>query len=242
MAEMLLINPRSRTRKARKATAKRRVHRRRSVSAVSHTTRHVRRRRHNPIGLARVHHRARRRHHVARRRRNPIHLRGLSSNSIMQMLKEAMIGGAGAIGVDVLMGYIKGYLPTALQRTPGKLTAGDAVKAGITVALGQLLSKPTRGLSRKLAAGALTVQARDILASFVPTSMTLGYASPARIVSGTNRVDPIARGNVAQMGAYQRANSRSPLLGAYQRANGPTPMLNGTYGGSTRAREGVMYK
>ena len=220
MAEMLLINPR------RRATAKRRIVRRKNpIAAVA---RHAPKRRRNPIGLARVH----------RRRRNPIG--GMRASGIMSEVQAALIGGAGALAVDVLMGQINGYIPASMQRTPGKIGVGDAVKMAITIALGQALNKPTKGLSRKFATGALICQSRDILASFVPSTMTLGYASPARIVAGSQRVGPL----MTRVGAYaQRASSdstflgpnKSPLLDAYSAPGRQSGLLlNGA-----REREGA---
>ena len=228
MAEMLLLNPRKRARRAAKKSRKSSRRRnpvpaglarymaakskRRTISAVA---RRVRRRRSNPSlrAVSRV---------VRRRRRNPISLGG-SGRSMLAMIKSAMIGGAGAVAVDVAMGQLNRFLPATLQRTPGKVGIGDAVKAAITVVLGRLLAKPTRGLSQQMAAGALTVQAHQLLAGFVPASMTLGYGVPARVVNMSNRVGPIRNGNPA-VGAYQRPGS-TPLLSAYLRP-GSTPMLN----------------
>ena len=211
MAEMLLINPRRR-RKARRANPiakRRRVTRRRNpLAAVARRRRRnpmpaVRRR--NPIGLAR---------RRVMRRRNPIG-GGMGTGMIMAAIREAFVGGAGAVAVDLAMGQINKFLPATLKTVPGTLGAGDAVKALITVTLGHLLARPTRGLSRKMALGALTVQSANIMKSFVPGTMTRGYMSPARIVRGTNTVGP-------NMGAYTRG---SPLLNAYTRSN-VTPLLS----------------
>jgi hypothetical protein len=222
MAEMLLINPRRR-KAAKRVTAKRRVIRRKNPIALVG----ARKRRHNPIGLARVH----------RRRRNPI---GVSKSAIMSEIKNALVGGAGAVAMDVLMGQINGYIPASMQRVPGKLGVGDAVKMALTIAAGQMLNKSTKGLSRQMATGALTCQARDIIASFVPASMTLGYASPARIVQGTQRVGPLMQ----RVGAYASnsgatadifGSNRSPLLDAYS----PPGRNRGVLLSGARAREGV---
>ncbi len=209
MAEMLLINPRKRgTRRA----AKRRVVRRKNP-----VTSMVVRRRKNPLAAMR-----RRRNPLARRR-NPI---GGMMGNYMSSIREAVIGGAGALGMDLVYGQINSFLPAALKRVPGSIGAGDAVKAVITVALGGLLSKPTRGLSDKAAKASLTIQAYDIMKSFVPSGMTIGYASPALIAQGTNRVGPIRRG----MNAYTNG---TPLLNAYM-SPGKTALLSGA-----RSREGA---
>ena len=135
MSSMLLINPRRRAAKKRVSAAPKRKRRarvarhRNPVSVVSLSP--VRRkRRRNPIAARR---------HV-KRRRNPIgggmrHLTG----GVVGMLKDAMIGGAGAVAVELVMGQVNGFLPPSLQRTAGSVSIGDAVKAGITVVLGNLL-------------------------------------------------------------------------------------------------------
>lgn len=163
------------------------------------------------------------------RRRNPINLRGLSGG-MMGALKTALIGGAGSVAVDLAYAQVSRFLPAMLQRTPGSVGLGDAVKAVFTVAAGELLNKPTRGMSRRMAAGALTVQAATILRGFVPASLALGYYSPAAIMQGSARVGPMQR---ASMGAY--VPGAPPLLNAY--SAGLPPMLNST--GSAQVREGI---
>jgi hypothetical protein len=209
MAEMLLINPRKRG--ARKATKRRVVRRKNPVTAM------VRRRR-NPMRTMKMSSMTR------RRRRNPIG--GGMMGSYMSQIREAVMGGAGALGMDLVYGQINSFLPTSLKRVPGSIGAGDAVKAVVTVALGGLLNKATRGFSAKAAKASLTIQAYDIMKSFVPSTMTIGYSSPALIAQGTNRVSPIRRG----MNAYTKG---TPLLNAYM-APGKTALLSGA-----RNREGV---
>ena len=212
---MLLINPRKRG--TRKATKRRVVRRKNPVTAMVRRKRNplaAMRRRRNPLAAMRM----------RARRRNPIG--GAMMGNYMTQIREAVIGGAGALGMDLVYGQINSFLPAALKRVPGSIGAGDAVKAVITVALGGLLSKPTRGLSDKAAKASLTIQAYDIMKSFVPSSMTIGYASPALIAQGTNRVGPIRRG----MNAYTNG---TPLLNAYM-SPGKTALLSGA-----RSREGA---
>jgi len=214
MAEMLLINPRKRG--TRRASKRRVVRRKNPVTAMVRRKRNplaAMRRRRNPMAAM-----------VRRRRRNPIG--GAMMGNYMTQIREAVLGGAGALGMDLVYGQINSFLPTALKRVPGSIGAGDAVKAVVTVALGGLLSKATRGFSDKAAKASLTIQAYDIMKSFVPATMTIGYASPALIAQGTNRVSPIRRG----MNAYTNG---TPLLNAYT-APGRTPLLSGA-----RNREGA---
>ncbi|NBW68808.1 MAG: hypothetical protein EBR47_09040 [Betaproteobacteria bacterium] len=217
MAEMLLINPRR-----RRANPKRRRHnplatvarrrRRNPLAAVARRRKRnpmpMVRRRSNPIGLAR---------RRVMRRHNPIYGR-MNTGMLMAAIREAFVGGAGSIAVDLAMGQINKFLPANLQSNPMAtgIGAGDAVKALATVLLGHFLAGPTRGLSRKMAMGALTVQSANIMRKVLPLgTMPLGYASPARIVRGSNTVGP-------NMGAYTQG---SPLLNAYTKPN-VTPLLS----------------
>ena len=216
MAEMLLINPRKRARKARRTTTKRtRVARRRNP--ITSTVPIARKR--NPV-------RAMRRRIM--RRRNPIGM-GAASGYI-NAIRDALMGGVGAVAFDIVHGQIKRFLPAALQVQPGKIGAGDAVRAIITVFAGEALNKVTRGFSRKAAMASLTVQAHDLLKGFVPAALPLGYASPALVAQGTNRVGPIRQG----MNAYTPPG-QTPLLSAYTKG---TQLLSGA-----RGREGhSMYR
>lgn len=227
MAEMLLINPRKRHH-ARKAhhTAKRRVHHtRRKANPYAAMLTHARRRKHtarkhNPI------HAMRRR---VMRRRNPIG--GGMMTGYMGLIRDGLIGGAGAVAMDVVYGYINNMLPATLQNQPGTVTAGDAVKAIYTVAAGKALSRMTGGLSMKAAQASLAVQSYNLMKQFLPSTLQLGYYSPAMITQGTNRVGPIRQG----MNAYTKPGT-TPLLNAYMKP-GRTALLNG--GATTMRREGV---
>lgn len=229
MAEMLLINPRRRRKARRASTTTRRARR---VATVA------RRRRRNPIAAAPAAPVRRRRNPIARvrrrvmsrRRRNPIGLGG-AGGSMMNMIRDAVIGGAGAVAFDAAFGQINKYLPASVQAVPGTVGAGDGVKAILTVIIGKVLSKPTKGLSVKAAQASLTVQAHGIIKSFVPATVPLAYYSPARVAAGTNRVGPIRQG----VNAYTRGNG-TPLLSAYTAPN-VTPLLNGA-----RQREGVAVR
>jgi len=230
MAEMLLINPRKRRRaapkRAKRTTARRRARRSNPVTVITAprtARRRVMRRRSNPIGYAR--------RRVMRRRRNPIGTGG--GSSIMAMLKNAAIGGAGAIAVDLAMGQINKFLPASFAKTPGKVGAYEVAKVAVTIMLGKFLSKPTRGLSQKMAAGSLTVQAHQLLASVVPTgTMPLGYYSPASIANVSQRIGPNRIGRYTQPGA-------TPLLNGVGRYTQPgaSPLLNGA-----AMREGVRFR
>jgi hypothetical protein len=215
MAEMLLINPRKRraTRKAKMTrTAKRRV-----VARKKNPIAAVRRRRANPMAKRRM------------IRRNPI---GGMGGDYMTAIREALMGGAGALAMDVAFGQINKFLPATLRTSATTVGAGDAVKAVLTVFIGQALNKATRGFSKRAAQASLTVQAHAVMVKtigpMISGSLPLGYASPAMITQGTNRIGPIRKGVNAYTGG-------TPLLSAYNKP-GSTPLLSG---GGSRRREGV---
>lgn len=229
MAEMLLINPRKRRKAAKKA--KRRVRRSNPVSYRAVTRRakvasnpRRRSRRRNPIARA------------MRRRRNPIAVRGIIG-SIVPMLMDAAVGAAGAIAVDAVMGQVNKYLPTSMQPTPGAVGTNDAIKMVTTITLGHALSRPTRGLSRKAAAGALTVQMDKAIRSFLPAAVKsqLAYGTVAPVVPGRMTVAP----NAQRMNAYTPPGAATPLLNAYTPPRAASPLLNGRSYGNARVGSGV---
>ena len=86
MAEMLLINP---SKRGRKATAKRRTTRARRRNPITSTMPIARKR--NPIRALK--------RRVMRRRRNPAMLGGMTG--YMTSIREALMGGVGAVAFDV---------------------------------------------------------------------------------------------------------------------------------------------
>lgn len=255
-SEVLLINPRRRRKARRKnpSAAQRRARaafaaasRARSRSANPSRRRRAanpRRRRRNPgVAVSAVPYAAnpRRRRRHARRRSNPISLyrrarrrsNPISMSGIMGPIKEAAIQGAGAIAFDLGYGYVNKYLPQQLRIVPGAPGLGDAVRAIITVIAGNQLSRFTKGLSKKAAVGALTIQARDLIAGMLPANFAmhgrLGYASPAAVIGMNARIAP---NRTVNTGAYSQPGATA-LLNAYS-PPGVTALLNG----NARAREG----
>jgi len=243
MAEMLLINPRRRTRrKAKRAAPARRrrvAHKMHALMAPARRRRRApARRRHtglagygsNPIGTMR---------RRVMRKRNPAMLGGY-----MGAIREALMDGFGAVAIDYAYHMLTNVLPantkTFLQ--PGATVgAADAVKAVLTVVLGNALNGVTRGFSRKAAKASLTVQSYQIMKKVLPSTISsnlsgLGYMTPAVVSSGYGtRIGPI-RG---QMGAYTTPGA-TPLLSAYTSSGSASPLLSGS---TARMREGTsMYR
>lgn len=244
MAEILLLNPRARGKGSKMAKKRRSAAQRRATAklvAMNRARKGRKARRSNPAprsygpAVSRRS-RARRRNPVAafRRRRAGRRSNPISMTGIMGPIKEAAIQGAGAVAMDMAFGFVNRYLPASLQRVPGQVGVGDAVKMLATVMLGRALRGPTKGISMKAATGALTVQFRDLTLGFFPQAAGsvagLGYMVPGRVATAQTRVGP----NRTRLSAYAQPG-QSPLLSRYA-APGQTPLL------SSAAREGYVVR
>jgi hypothetical protein len=98
---------------------------------------------------------ARRSHSVKRYKRNPS-MRGITG-SFMPTIKAGLIGGAGAIGNDILFGFAAKYLPVSM--TTGVVR--HLMKLGSAVLVGSLGGMLLKGKGAQLAAGAAAVAIRD---------------------------------------------------------------------------------
>lgn len=184
MAELMLINPRKRRRAKRKMTAKqRRYFGKRTKS---------RRTRKTAIAAA-----PRRRTYMSNPRRrkkyrsNPIG--GFRPRSfINQTLMPAAIGGAGALGLDILLGALP--LPDMLKTPAMRPIVRIAGAVGIGILAGMVTNKR---LGEQVGAGALTVVLYDTIKGFAKTTfptLNLGdidmdypqmeYLSPAPQIDG----------------------------------------------------------
>lgn len=202
-AQLLLVNPR-RKRKTRARNPKRRVtarrrnpakRKRRAIATVTVRARNPRRHhaRRNP-----------RRHH-ARRRHNP---RSFSVSGIMGQLMPAAIGGAGAVALDIGLGYLPASVPDFLKTGIGN----KALKVAGALALGMIAGKVLgREKGKAVAAGALTVVAygiiRDVVKQVAPTVALSGtdYVdnyNPAPMLMGAYMDSGVNSFQAAQMGAY----------------------------------------
>jgi len=237
MPELLLLNPKRRRgagRKRRKTPSAAQRRARAAFAAMSRARSRVGRsanpkrrrratakRRRNPISYRS----AARRVSYRRRRRNPS-LRSIGGSvmnfrSYIPVLKDAAVMGAGAIAIDYAFSFINQYLPASMRKVSGKVGAGDAVKALLTVALGFAASSATKGLSKRAAMGSLVVQMRDLMLTLVPAAAApvngLGFVTAGRVVPGmTGRVN-----------SNMRASAMSPLLSQWIGGRSNSPLLSG---------------
>lgn len=231
MPEVLVLNPRARRDsrgrflKRRRVNARRR-RRRNPIAAVaaanprrSRRRRHVnarRRRRRNPIAAFAANPRRRRYRHVnarrsRRRRHNP---RLLSVSGLTSTLMPAVAGGAGALGLDIALGYLPAEWTWAQQplaknliRVVGALALGTV--AGMAV---------NRRIGTMVTTGALTVAAygamRDLFAQVAPAAVA-GISPPPYGDYSDTRIGFV---NPAPMlSAYMRSGGAPPQVGAYMR-------------------------
>jgi len=194
MAQLMLINPAKRPSKRRKASpaqlralAKGRATRKRNSLATNPAPRRRRR-----ASLRAVSRRTSR-----RVRRNPIGMTG-----IMGSIMSAFQGGAGAVGVNAVFNLLP--LPASMKTG----MAVPAVKMALAVGLG-MVAKPVLGRAAgKMAEGAMTVAAFDLIQSFMPASMGgssvagLGYMSPGMNAGGNMLPNMSVPNSFAGMGEY----------------------------------------
>lgn len=122
-------------------------------------------------------------------------LRGFSTGSVVPMVKSAGIGAAGAIGVDIAMGYATRVLPASVASpvaADGGMNYGYyATKGALAIALGVLGRRViSPSLASKMAEGSLTVTLYNAAKGFIPTGSVpmsgMGYPSSAMIARGGN--------------------------------------------------------
>ena len=110
-----------------------------------------------------------------KRRKNPI-----GASDIYDLLMQAGIGAAGAVGNDFAAGYI---LPTLGLRVDYSDPVYMAAKAVMALAAGEILSDATKGLSYQMASGALSVTmsdyARTVIKASAPTVVLGNKPIPA---------------------------------------------------------------
>lgn len=192
MPELMLINPRKRRRK-RKMTAKqaryfgkrrKRRARSRSASPLTGVAMNPRRRRRRTFTAAR------------RYRRNPIKF---SPAAFMKnTLMPSAIGAGGALGLDVVMGFLP--LPAAMKTGPMRPVIKLVGAIGIGMLAGMVANRRT---AEQITAGAVTVVLYDTLKGFMQKAMpniplgendypALEYMSPAMTVDGMSQNDDMS--------------------------------------------------
>jgi len=122
--------------------------------------------------------------------------------SASSLLKAGAIGGAGAVAVDVGMSYVRSYLPSSMTspvNADGSANFGYfGAKAALAIALGVYGRRiPKLGaFAGRMAEGALTVMAYQLMRPMVPANMLGAYMNPAPTmragVSGLRSVRGVA--------------------------------------------------
>lgn len=170
MAELMLINPRKRRRKAKKTSAKKRG-KRRTMTALQRKY-FGKRKTKRVATVAKKSSKRRRRYSVTatkrrKYRRNPasggrFNIQSFSRNTLMP----SAIGAAGALGLDILMGFLP--LPPAMKVGPMRTVVKIAGAVGIGMLAGTFVKRST---AEQIAAGAITVALYDTLKGVVQVAM-----------------------------------------------------------------------
>jgi hypothetical protein len=183
MAQLMLVNPRRR----RKSTAKkRRTTTRRRTAAPRRS------RRRNPIAASAAPRRRRRRAMARVRRRNPIRAR--RSGMIESTLKPALMAGMGALGVNVVSGFLP--IPANFLSGPVSFITRGALALGFGYVVGMMTDKKT---AEQMTLGALTVVAYDALKEVASTAMPTLNLSGLNYYSPTYPAGPAAQGQMGYM-------------------------------------------
>lgn len=205
MATLALVNPRRR----RKMSALQKKYfggaRKKRVRASNPRKRRTHARRHNVY--LNPHRRSRRSitraHHV--RRRNPsTHSLSLKSigSQVMPTLQSGLIGASGALGLDLLWGYVSPKLPTSIA---GSAIAQYGAKLLGAILVGVAGNMVMKGKGRDLAVGATTVVLHDALKAQLKSSfptLPLGeYLTYAPTVGG-----PMGRPRILSTGMGEYLN------------------------------------
>jgi hypothetical protein len=204
MEQLLLINPRGRTKKHHRRRAK---NSRRRTRRAAGGYRIRRSRIKNP--RSRHHkHRSRRRNPIMRRRRhrNPSTLGGIKS-----AVMPALLGAAGGVAVDYAFQFAAPYLPTSL--TTGAYTVPIA-KLGVAFGLGLLAKKFLGGdKGNAVMAGALAIQTYNLLATVLGgTSGLAGLSAYMPKLSGMGSPNPATYLNGPRMGKVGRVGAYMPRM------------------------------
>jgi len=200
MAQLLLVNPRRRKRRKNPVAKKRRrtVKRRRNPVSIRSVSRqnNPRRRRKSSTKM--------------RRRRNPIG--GLRrGNFVNTMLKPALTGAVGAIGLDVFFGYAT-FIPAELTTGMQKHLVKAIAAVGLGVVASKVIKKKT---AEEMAVGAMTVVLHDALRDVIAKSevpVKLGYYMDSNNQSSMGYYNP---GYVAPALSYYPQNNAQPGLNDY---------------------------
>lgn len=191
MPALFVVNPSPRKgKKGNRTMAKRRRRtsaRRRAPAVAVYARNPVRRRRRRRVSFGSYRRnpiRARRRS-VRRYRRNPIRARRLTGgfNKLSQMVLPAVGIGAGAVGAEIVMGYLP-LPPTLKTGVPRHLTKGAVGIVG-GMLIGKVLRQPRLG--KFFAAGAVAIAAHDAIKEVIVANMPsvpFGEYLPARSVNG----------------------------------------------------------
>ncbi len=238
------VNPSKRRRKAKRAHSRkhRSAAQRTATARLVAMNRSRRARRSHPMAAhsnprprRRVRHALRR---VARRvsrrfRRNPFSLPSMAgAGGVVGLLKSGVVGGAGAVLVDVGMGYTTKVLPASMSSPINADGSANWMYVGIKTALALALGTAGRKLpvvgkvAGQMAEGALSVLAYQIMRPMVPAAISLGYLNPAPTMRPQAGVGRYLSGAGAYAQLPVRSNNGGPTRAASPRGSNAAQVLS----------------
>lgn len=206
MAQLLLVNPRRKRRTAKKTSSRARRRstrsmvanprrrRTRKTSAVTAAPRRRRRRASFSANISKRVSRARRRTHSGK---SFLTAKGFMNETLIP----SAVGAGGALGLDLLMGYLP--LPAAVQT--GALR--PVTRLALAAALGLIATKVAgRKVGEQVAAGAVTVVVYDTFKSYAKKMM------PNLPLSGYGNLELINTGVPVGVGEYVTYNDPNAIV------------------------------
>lgn len=184
---------------------------------AKHRHRRHKRRHHARIATNphRKHHRFKNRFRKHRRRvTNPLSLPRMGG--LEHEIVPAVVGGLGAIGVDIGLAYASPYLPTFLQSGWGRIGAQVIAAVGLGYGAGAMIDRKT---GTAVMAGALTITAYSALRQVLAPTLGANIKGLSGLADFSD-YSPMWSGYSAagsNMGAYMR----NPRMGAYMNPGQP---------------------
>lgn len=232
MPQVYLVNPRkrgaARRKSSRKASPAQRAARARFAAMARARSAAPKRKRarvrKNPVAASPARRSHRRTVKRAMVRRNPMARSGSLMKNVTTALSDAVVAGAGGIGVDLAMGQALKFLPDS-AKSRSTLDGGVnwmyyGSKAALAIAIGIVGTKYTTGKTRELIGkgvhGSLGIQAYEIMRASLPAELlTLGYYAPAAVSQNAGMQGSMPTGqNTARLGYYAKPRMVSGMAGS----------------------------
>lgn len=179
-----------------------------------------------------------RRTHSRRRHRSTNPLKLPSMGGLGHQVVPALIGGAGAIGVDVALAYAAPYLPAMLTSGWGRIGAQVLAALGLSMVATKVVDRET---GKAVLAGALIITAYSSLRQVLAPTLGASVKGLSGLADFSDYQDSGWSGGRAVGGTPLSAYMPQGRLGAYMRAPGLGYMNPGAILTGIRGRQLAAY-